>query len=400
MRGAVESATAASRPGCYPSEVPPRERSVALLRGAGIHGVHPAFIDGLERGFRLRGLRTTRIDLADAATVPAGVERFLDSPPSFSVGIAPTTVRIGGRPLHEVAGIPHLAIMVDHPSHPISHYEAPAHEALRFSVVDPGHVDFLRRLGVDRAFFLPHGGDSRFAFAEAAPRDIPLLFTGGAASSAETEATLLREVPPALAAPVREIIASFRRDPSLLPEAAARGAVEAAADAAGADPLRLEVFLAGRLELVFRTVKREAILGALRDRALWFAGDPGPSIEPGPRWRMLGPLPFDETIALHRRARAVLHVHSTFPGGSHERIPNALLAGAAVVSERTGWIDRAFAGCRGAFGLYDPAAPDGVAAAAESAAAAPDDVRAAARDLVLRSHTWERRADRILSAMA
>ncbi len=82
-----------------------------------------------------------------------------------------------------------------------------------------------------------------------------------------------------------------------------------------------------------RYSRREAVLRTLADAGLTvdIFGN-GWEALPVPH-RFHGPVPFREALALYRRAKIVLHICPGFPGGSHERVYSAQMAGAAVATD-------------------------------------------------------------------
>lgn len=77
---------------------------------------------------------------------------------------------------------------------------------------------------------------------------------------------------------------------------------------------------------------RKAILHALADAGLIvdIFGNGWEALSAPHRFH--GPIPFKEALSLYRRAKIVLHIDPGFPGGSHERIYSAQMAGTAVIT--------------------------------------------------------------------
>ena len=107
---------------------------------------------------------------------------------------------------------------------------------------------------------------------------------------------------------------------------------------------------------------------------------------------------FDEVCALMRRSRVVINLSSKFPHGSHERIWHAMAAGAAIVTNRSTFLEQDFVHGEHIY-YYDH--PEQVGAQVEAALSGGAGARAAeaARPIYQASHTWDDRAARILSAM-
>ena len=107
---------------------------------------------------------------------------------------------------------------------------------------------------------------------------------------------------------------------------------------------------------------------------------------------------FEEVCDLMRRSRVVLNLSAKFPHGSHERIWHAMACGAAVVTNRSTFVEQDFEQGRHIF-YYQR--PDEIGALVDAALSNGAGARAAeaARPIYAAGHTWEDRAARILSAM-
>lgn len=107
---------------------------------------------------------------------------------------------------------------------------------------------------------------------------------------------------------------------------------------------------------------------------------------------------FDEVCALMRRSRVVINLSSKFPHGSHERIWYAMACGAAVITNRSSFVERDFVHGENIL-YYDR--PEDIGTLVDAALSHGLGARMVetARPIYQAGHTWEDRASRILSAM-
>ena len=107
---------------------------------------------------------------------------------------------------------------------------------------------------------------------------------------------------------------------------------------------------------------------------------------------------FAAVCGLMRRSRVVLNLSAKFPHGSHERIWHAMACGAAVVTNRSTFVEQDFEQGRHIF-YYQR--PDEIGALVDAALSNGAGARTAeaARPIYAAGHTWDDRAARILSAM-
>jgi Glycosyl transferases group 1 len=237
-----------------------------------------------------------------------------------------------------------IQLLVDHP------LERQISPGATVGCVDRTHIEAVTRYFGDhhRPFFLPHAGCCLDGPGDPyADRDIDILFSGGF----EDPRPYALEIP--------------------------------------TEPLDLE-----HARTLFhpwdrhqRFSRREQVLRALGQAGIavdvWGMGwDQLREREPH---RFHDPVPFDQILALYRRAKVVLHVGPNFPCGSHERVFSAMMAGAAVLCDRNPYWEETLTGrCA----MYDLDDLPSLARALLNDRGRRTALAAAGRAEAFASHTW------------
>lgn len=382
---------------------------VLLIKGASQYNLVGLFLDEVAAAFQRRGCEAVTVDLGGAATLDQ-LSREIDGDGfdlaySMNFGEARDSA---GRDVRAITGAPHVLQYIDYPlSHSARLVRTPASTALL--TIDPTHVEAVRAVYGPERFkyvaFSPHGGVGAprnvepDADAFLAARPIPLLFPGtfykprpfadpGLESrlqrvvDAAVEIALAEHFLPAMDALERALDASR----IVLPES--KRAVFRLQAAFVHERVRAH----RRFEMLKAVAKAGLpveVYGAGYDRDLY-------------RFKNIthrGQVALADVASLMSQARMVLSVNANFGQGSHERPLSAMLAGAAAVTDHSGFYDEHFAADevlqlrwtsladdlqKVAARLRDPEALYGQAKAANLRAAA--------------EHRWDNRLEAIIAA--
>ncbi len=251
-----------------------------------------------------------------------------------------------GRSLGEMVRAPHV---LQHVDYPLSHLNQLVQTSPLTAVltVDASHVEAVTStFGPDHfahVAFCPHaavgapieGDEDAERFADG--RGIPILFSGSyyppGAPGWQDEGAGIRAIFDA----AMEILLAAEFVPAL-------EAMDQALRGFGQDPMdpRFELMrkYSGWLHEQVRRTRRQALFDAAGKAGLpiYFVGSGYEGhIERYPTFKLAGPVNLSDALQLMRRARAVLNVNANFGRGSHERPLTAMLAGAAVASDHSGW---------------------------------------------------------------
>jgi hypothetical protein len=289
-----------------------------------------------------------------------------------------------------------VAWLVDHPVYHAARLRA-CGAAATVACVDATHGQQVRALapGVGATAWVTHFGCD--SIGTGAARDIAVLVPGTVRASAPI-ATAWRAHGRAYEQACHAVRAEITRPRGRSLVDAARDAVarlpggpEANGELALAVAIDADRFVrACRRERVFEELRRLGI----RATACGLA-EPGASCLAGHAW--LGPLPFNDTLALMRRARVVVDSGAAFAAGSHERGLSAALNGAAVCVEANAfWRDSV---APGAVALFDWADRDPLCVVPELLASEPRraELAAAGQDAVASAHTVRHTAAALLT---
>lgn len=335
-----------------------------LLFIQGIYDTIDLFIAALSDAFLRLGCVCDVIDVREKE----GMARAFDG---FAQGELPDGVisfnNIGynlsfpdGEIIWEKKGIPYFNILMDHPFH----YAYPLRHAPCTSVVfctDRGHVDFLRRFypHLKRTDFLPHAGieadisqyagagrchlclEKKASHPSIKERPIEVLYAGGLSKYvAEGLVPDLGEIKEFDAfALTKEVLSDLMRHPGQTTEQA----VEAYFLSLGMrlsdeelnrwitelrflDSYATSFYREQAVRLLVENGIRTTVFGGGWDRCEW-AGNP--NLVYG------GKVPAPQILELMNHSRIVLNTMTWYKNGIHDRIPNGMLAKAAVVTDES-----------------------------------------------------------------
>ena len=340
-----------------------------------------------------------------------------------------------GGNLWDAMSVPYVDILMDHPFHfdrALQNMPADAH----LFVVDRNHVDYVKKYytNIKRVSFLPHGGCAKTIFgadfpagdagnnyirtaynkkfpqsvSSDAPRDIDVLYAGALSR------VLIEQLIPDFDAITAFDGAAFSgrcldrliSEPDLTTEEVIRQEL-AEEGLAGLSPEEEQQYITD-----FRFLDGFAV-SFYRENAVRNLVEHGIDVTTlgvgweqcewadNPHLHIAGKVSAKEVFSYMRRAKVVLSTQTWFKAGAHDRIFNGMLSGAAVVTDTSTYLQETLDSTQcvqydlsETGRLYErvsalldaDGARLGMAAAGQAAAAA--------------NHTWENRADELLTALA
>lgn len=248
----------------------------------------------------------------------------------------------------KLPGVRKFAVMVDHPCTRYADLLAGEPATTTLGWVDLSHLPAAAALSAGYgSTFLPHAGPDPVADPlPASARPIDLFFAGMLTPSWDRGSWAARH--PSAPAPLVELIfaAVERLAETLEPVLPIFIAVCAER---GVDPQRSfapEVFcwIITQIHEIAELNRRNAVLEKLPDIAITIASNHLPASLAGRKnLRYLGHVDdFAEIRRLMGRAKLVLNTTSKFPSGSHERIWFGMAEGAAILTDRSSFLDGQF----------------------------------------------------------
>ncbi len=323
---------------------------ILLLRRENVcYGSLDCFLEGLREGLVSCGVSAEVLDVSsDPTVVPDNSTLLKIKDEGYDAAIAFNAVgqqnySFEGANFWDKIGIPFFNYIVDHP---LSHSKAMLEHGRDYCVicVDGKHVDYIRKYysGIKDVFFLPVGCDESIynagaeqVFEEYENRDIDILFTGTYIPLSSVESRI-KEYP----VHVKNLIVKhieYMLDHRYLTEE--EGLIRILRDM-GIEPE--EIDLAGYLfatkltEEYVKSYLREEIIRYLIDSGinLRIYGNNWDAFEADMRNTVCYPgVDYCDLKKLYLKSRIVLDHSSHFKFGMHDRIPSAMLAGAAVLTD-------------------------------------------------------------------
>lgn len=367
--------------------------------GAYQYGAVDRFLLEIEQGFMKLGHETLVVDVKSPDFVARTQQRFAQEPAFvFTFNGAGHLLQIEGKSLFDVIGTPFFNFLLDHPAHQYSKLDGAIENEI-LTCVERSHLDFLDSFfaGKKSAFFVPHGGTLHDQQNEG-DRPIDVLFCG---SGKDHEIILkgIHALPAPLVRVVDGAIEILKASPAVPPHQAIEESCRAEHVAPPA--LYRQVPLTMVVESYLRNLWRFETLDAL-DKA-------GVSVQIyGNGWEFArfenhvlnNPVDYDQSLGLVTQSKLVLNVSPQFFSGSHERVMDAALNGAACLTSRSSFLAEVFSP-DSEMTFYDVSEPSSVVE--QSRSLLDDDVRRsdmsqAAKLTAGRKHTWQVRAEEIVDA--
>ncbi len=383
---------------------------ILMLKGRSQYGAVRHNVDHLAAGFRTIGHAVEVVDLGtgDEAADNAALIGALKAGPdlAFAFNAIGHDTQIGDRNTIDVAGVPYVAALLDHPAYQFKRLLRPMGTGA-IACLDRSHVAYLRRTRPCAAaadpLFLPAAGVEAPETVTRVPaedwrrRDIPILFTGTYSGPPQRN----WHAAPDAARLVLDAAADLAEDDDTLPaDRAFANALAGLGLDADDTMLARSWSLVAMLESYLRAARRHACLDAMAAADLpvhvYGNGYAGMAAD-WPSFTFGGEGSTAETLELLQRARVSLGTNCNFLAGGHERVFTAMANGAAAVSDRSTYYDELFA-TDDAIAQYRwtaiEALPDQVAALLDDPAGTAA-MASRGQAIVRAGHLWRHRAEAI-----
>lgn len=252
--------------------------------------------------------------------------------------------------LWEHYGIPYINILMDHPFH----YEKPLLKAPSTAIVlctDRNHVRYIRRFfrNIRQTDFLPHAGvELGRKHKPLADRRIDVLYAGAlpiyTVSEMIPDLTSIRELD------AQKMAGEILQELAVHPEKTTEQAIEEYVDATGVSMSEEQL---QRLIVKMRFLDSYAT-SFFREQAVRILVESGIHVTAyGTGWDQCdwsdnpyltygGKVPASQILPLMNDSKIVLNTMTWFKAGAHDRIFNGMLAGAAVVTDESTYMQREF----------------------------------------------------------
>lgn len=369
---------------------------IDLLCSSNQYGTAWQFLQGMYAALQRAGVTCRLLDFDPQFLREHLLTLHYDPPDmTFSFG----TVSIGSRQrLCDTVGIPHFSYLLDLAGYYVPHLQSPYSLA---SCIDRSDLEFLERLQVKNALFLPHAthagarglaGERPYdvAFVGTAV-DLEALVRGWKKDYGDKVAMVLEGVGKAI------LLQRAVPTPRILLEGLERGGVALGESFLFSHALRA-------VEDYARGKDRFEMLRAIRSFPVHVFGGAGN----GRGWQELlggqdnivvhGALDYSATLEVMQKSRVVLNSAPTLKFGLHERIVDGLAAGALVVAEDLPYVGEAFLAGEEIVlrpcGMWE-GLDESVASLLEGEARR-NEMALAGRAKVLSAHTWDHRAATLL----
>ncbi len=357
------------------------------------------FLTEIEQGFKELGHQILVVDVKHPDFVAQTQQKFAEGPVfAFCFNGAGHILQIDGKSLFDVIGTPYFNFLLDHPAHQYEKLDGSIKNEI-LACVERSHLDFLDLAfdGKKSAFFIPHGG-TQAPEKNDGERPIDILFSG---SGKDPEA--IRKGIHALPTALVRVIEGALEILQASPMTSVHEAVAEVCQAQHFSPPAL-------YRLVPMTMVVESYLRNLwRLERLQALDDAGISVEViGHGWEFAGfenhalkaPVGYEESLRLLTQAKVALNVSPQFFSGSHERVFDATINGAACLTTRSSYFAEVFGAAQNV-AFYDVSEPDSIVEQARSLLGDDSRRKTMAQDAQMeakRNHTWRVRAEQVIDA--
>ena len=312
-----------------------------------------AMIDSMNAEFISRGIACDVIDVSQDREVVLAHMNIIE-PNKYDAAIAinavgQQNVTMGGDNLFDICNIPFFNILLDHP---MEHYDNLKTTCRNYHIIclDRKHVSFIKRYfpNIAGVYFLPLAGGNadNTEIKEISERSMELVFAG----------SLLKYS-------CEELLEGYKKYPEpyngLILRVIDRMISHGGEDISeafsyimyddlgwnGTDEGFLDVLSEVQIANYFmRTFAREEILGMLLKMQFpihLYGGGMERLLKRYPNNKAIyhGRIPFNQMPEVYSDARIVLNINPMFKDGCHDRIPTAMLYGAAVLTDSNCYTD-------------------------------------------------------------
>lgn len=252
-----------------------------------------------------------------------------------------------GQNIYEYMHVPFYNWILDHPC---EHSENIISDLRNYHIIciDRDHVNFIRRYypSIAGVSFIPLGAfcqNYERSYEAFRKREYNVIFTGSLLSLDELGVEI-SELPLKYRKISTDIIERMIDDRNCTNETALRYALQNYGIDAGRDEMRKYAFITRKTNPFVRAYIREEVIRYLAQNGL--------EIDVfGSGWEVLknrggltlhGAITYEQSVELCKAARICFNVMPLFKDGLHDRIPTAMLGGAVVMTDSSGFVDEYF----------------------------------------------------------
>ncbi len=306
-------------------------------------------------------------------------------------------------------GIPVYNWLVDHPA---EHLPSIKETIDNYNVIciDRDHVNYVRRYfpNVSNAVFCPLGGeriedDIDFSFEAFENRRYDVIFTGSYTRLNDI-AHSIESFPENLSGICRDLIEVMLDNPMVNTEKALAGVLRDRNIEYDRNSFPQYMFAISKATFYLRSYLREQIVRYLADSDLTVEifGKGWEDLGEIGNIRVHGPISHYDSVSLCKEARISLNVMPLFKDGLHDRIPTAMLQGAAAMTDTSSYIEETFdlSEEKGEIILYDIGHPEMIADKIRTALDDRESLYAMAsrgRIKAEQSLTWDKRVEEVIN---
>lgn len=344
------------------------------------------FAQGLSDGLRAIGISTRIVDIEPAKIVKI-FNDIQTNKPDLTCSFSDVTYH--RKPICEHFNRPHLSLFVDPAIYFLHQLQA---KQSWVSYVDQHDQQLLNGMNFTQHFFLPHAGDPKMLQSPSSARHYQAVFFGSCIDYNVLSQTWLGKYPKAICDVLQKTcdkVLSQRMDSILyvLLETLVENGFTPQEHNLAIYHHEIDQYIRGkdRVELLKSLHHLKIDLFGNTEK-LWqkyLVNCPHISIHAA--------ISFEDSIKIMKNAKIVINSSARFKAGSHERLFYAALAGALVITNETLFTQQFFP--EESFLTYQP----GVYKVKDASLATMQEMVERCQQHVLEQHTWQKRAETIVS---
>lgn len=380
-------------------------RRILFIRNLGTqYDILHTFFDSFKAALERQGAVVQSV-LANDNDISPLLDKIYELQPHFLLGLnGPQNTE--GMLANDFMNIPLVCWIVDSSSH----YEGLSKSKTVITIfTDQKSADTMRQRGAAHSLHLPHAFNPAILTDPAAPRRYPIVFTGTAMDPKVYVKRFESKFPPEAVQALLNAANDVLSIPGLSFQTAFAAVAKQHSD--HFHPLSKKQLNKCLLDFEYyiRALDRVRLLNALKDYPVHIFGSSADEsswenlleIKNG-HYTLHPGVPFLEVVKIMQQAEIVLNSCPSFKYGAHERIFYGIGAGAAVLTNRTPWIESHFTEGHDIL-LYDSQFPEKTASLIGKVLSNNNfriSMVRAGQAKILKEHTWDMRARQFLQMIA
>ncbi|GAB4230277.1 MAG: hypothetical protein Tsb0021_08340 [Chlamydiales bacterium] len=382
-------------------------KRICFLVNDNLYNSKRHFARCLVEGLEEHGIKILTIDLGGGALEVEHIKTLHKWGPELTCSFSSISSLPDGKFIWDHLRIPHLFILVDPPIFYMQFIKSPY---TIISCVDRKDCAFLDHANFDTNFFLPHGVDQKWAEAKVEgdrPYDVVLL--GSCYDHESLRLSWEKNIPKPYWEVIERSIATVFSEPhTSMPEALVRAINETGVDPRGANLITLSIYIDNYL----RGFDRLEVIRAIRSAKVHVFGNLyWDEVGRLKEWKdylhghdniiVHEPVPYDEIFGVLKKAKISLNSTPFFKDGSHERVFNGLAAGCALITNENMYLREQFSSSEGVlFYRHDKREEvEGLVRHWLDDESYRREAALRGKQKVLENHTWQKRAEELLSKL-